>query len=342
MNFFIQWHLTNACNLNCLHCYGEGKASREMTANEVKRQIDDLALMFQAWEQEYEIRLSPSIQFTGGEPLLYNGLYNILSHAKEKGFELALMTNGSLITRDDSKRLKDIDLNDIQVSIEGPQSVHDSIRGKGSFRAMVRGVEYLIREGNKVSAMVTLSRLNFGMIEETVEIGKSMGLWGLGFARLVPCGQGQNLLGALLTPLEVKCAYEKIQSLRGPSFSVTTTDPLSGLLRDEGPGAGCLGGCSAGFFGVTIGSDGAVMPCRRIGLVVGNIREKSLREIWSTSEILLQLRDRASYHGKCGRCELWPSCRGCRAVAYTYSMAQGKADLFGDDPQCWKKDEDFP
>jgi radical SAM protein with 4Fe4S-binding SPASM domain len=96
-----------------------------------------------------------------------------------------------------------------------------------------------------------------------------------------------------------------------------------------------LSGCSAGFSGVTITSDGSVMPCRRIGLKIGNLRKTSLREIWSTSKVLWRLRQRESYKGECGECSLWPSCRGCRAVAYAYSKSRGAPDLFADDPQCW-------
>jgi radical SAM protein with 4Fe4S-binding SPASM domain len=86
---------------------------------------------------------------------------------------------------------------------------------------------------------------------------------------------------------------------------------------------------------VTITSDGSVMPCRRIGLVAGNLKKKSLRAIWASSRLLWRLRKRESYPGKCGQCSRWPSCRGCRAVAYAYSSTQGHPDLFADDPQCW-------
>src|SRR4030042_6240153 len=75
--FFIQWHLTERCTLRCRHCYqGRGKV-REMTVGEVKREIDGATQMVQAWEEEHGIRVSPSIHFTGGEPLLYRGLFGV-------------------------------------------------------------------------------------------------------------------------------------------------------------------------------------------------------------------------------------------------------------------------
>jgi radical SAM protein with 4Fe4S-binding SPASM domain len=336
--FFIQWHLTERCNLRCRHCYQAGKKTEEMTADEVKREIDGATQMFQAWEQEHGIRVSPSIHFTGGEPFLYDGLWDVIAYARAKGYGVAMMTNGCLITEEGAKRTLDLGISDIQVSLEGPPKLHASIRGDGSFNATAKGVGYLVAAGNKVSANVTLSRINVGKIEETTEIAKEMGFHSVGFSRIVPCGRGKALIDHFLSPQELKSSYQKVVSLNTPTFKVLSGDPLAGTLSGTAPPSGCnltLSGCSAGFSGVTLTSDGSVMPCRRIGLVAGNLKKKSLRAIWASSRLLWRLRRKESYTGKCGRCSLWPSCRGCRAVAYAYSLAQGEPDLFADDPQCW-------
>jgi radical SAM protein with 4Fe4S-binding SPASM domain len=309
-----------------------------MTTDEVKQEIDGASETFQAWEKEHGILVSPSIHFTGGEPFLYEGLWDVIAYSRKKKYGVAMMTNGSLITKEGARRASLLGISDIQVSLEGPQDLHDSIRGTGSFAAATKGVEQLIGAGNRVSANVTLSRLNSDRIEETVEIAKGIGFYGIGFSRVVPCGRGKSLLDSLLSPQELKAVYQKINSLNSPAFEVVSGDPLAGTLLETQPSSGCnltLSGCSAGFSGVTITSDGAVMPCRRIGLVAGNLKRKSLRAIWASSGLLWKLRRRESYKGKCGRCSLWPSCRGCRAVAYAYSVTQGKPDLFADDPQCW-------
>jgi radical SAM protein with 4Fe4S-binding SPASM domain len=252
------------------------------------------------------------------------------------------MTNGCLISSEEAQKAFDLKISDIQVSLEGPPELHDSIRGKGSFSAAAKGVELLVAAGNRVSANVTLSRLNVDQVEETVSIAKDMGFHGIGFSRMVPCGRGRELLDSFLSSQEVQSAYERIISLNNSSFEVVSGDPLAGTLLDTNIPSGCnltLSGCSAGFSGVTITSNGSVMPCRRIGLVAGNLKKKSLRTIWASSKLLWKLRRRESYKGRCGRCPVWPSCRGCRAVAYAYSMTQGKADLFADDPQCWRKEQ---
>jgi radical SAM protein with 4Fe4S-binding SPASM domain len=199
-------------------------------------------------------------------------------------------------------------------------------------------VKRLVGAGNTVSLNVTLSRLNAGLIDETVGLARDLGVRAIGFSRLVPCGAGESLLNHFLTADEVRDAYERVRALDGSGLEVVSGDPLYGTLSGDAPAAGCgltLSGCSAGFSGVTITSEGAVMACRRIGIRAGCLREKSLREIWADSALLWRLRRRESYRGKCGACALWPSCRGCRAVAYAYTRAKGLPDLFADDPQCW-------
>src|SRR4030043_1133098 len=185
--FFIQWHLTERRNLRCRHCYQGVRRIQEMTRDEVKREIDGATEMFQAWESEHGISVSPSIHFTGGEPFLYEGLWNVVAYARRKRYGVALMSNGCLITNDDAKRASAIGISDIQISLEGPPDLHDSIRGQGSFRAATKGVETLVKSGNRVSANVTLSRLNVDQIEETTEIARTMGFYGIGFSRMVPC-----------------------------------------------------------------------------------------------------------------------------------------------------------
>ena len=309
-----------------------------MTAGEAKREIDGATQMFQAWEEEHGIRVSPSIHFTGGEPFLYRGLLDVIAYSKARGYGVAVMTNGCLITKERAKKVSHLGISDIQVSLEGPPALHASIRGRESFHAAAKGVEHLVAAGSRVSGNVTLSRLNFDKIEETVEVAKTIGFYRIGFSRMVPCGRGKALLDQFLTPHELKSAYQKILSMNTPTLEVVSGDPLAGTLSEMPPPSGCnltLSGCSAGFSGVTVTSDGSVMPCRRIGLVAGNLKKKPLRAIWASSRLFWQLRRRESYRGKCGRCSLWPSCRGCRAVAYAYSSTQGKPDLFADDPQCW-------
>lgn len=337
-DFFIQWHLTERCNLRCRHCYQGRKKPAEMDAHDVKKEIDGATGMLQAWAHEYGISLSPSIHFTGGEPFLYDGLWDVVAHARQSGYGVAVLSNGTLVTAADAARAKDLGVKDVQVSLEGPPDIHDGIRGGGGFAAAMAGARLLIESGNPVSANMTLSRANVDRMEETAEIAQSAGFSGIGFSRLVPCGRGKGLADGMLTPREIETAYGKLPGLSRPAFECASGDPLARLCHDDSvgdDGGQALSGCSAGVMGITVTSDGSVMPCRRIGIKIGNLRRTTLRRIWSTSRILRQLRERKNYRGKCGRCPLWASCRGCRAIAYAYSASCGEPDLFADDPQCW-------
>jgi MoaA/NifB/PqqE/SkfB family radical SAM enzyme len=70
----------------------------------------------------------PAFYFSGGEPLLYRGLDQVLAHVKRRGLIAALVTNGSLLARH-AERLVEIGVDNVTVSLDGPEAVHDAIRG---------------------------------------------------------------------------------------------------------------------------------------------------------------------------------------------------------------------
>ncbi len=120
---------------------------------------------------------------------------------------------------------------------------------------------------------------------------------------------------------------------------IVTGDPVASQMscRPENNDLSSIpsGGCAAGVSGLTILPDGTITPCRRLHIPIGNVRQDSLREIWASSSVLKLLRDRSSYNGKCGNCDRWTVCRGCRAIAYAYSRSKGKNDFLAEDPQCF-------
>jgi len=339
LDFFVQWHLTERCNLRCRHCYQDGMFSQEMSLFEIRQGIGEVWAMIQAWSEAYEISFSPSFNVTGGEPFLRADLFKILEDMGRKGFDLYLLSNGILINRDKAVRLADLGIKGVQISLEGPEEIHESIRGKGSFSASLKGIAHLISEGITVTLNMTLSELNAGNISEMVELTKSLGLNRLGFSRLVPSGKGAGLLPYTLSREKVGDLYRQIFSNPLDGLEIITGDPIASQMDwvadAENLGDVPLGGCAAGVSGLTILPDGTITPCRRLPVSVGNIRKDSLRELWVTSPILESLRDRSQYQGKCGSCKRWAACRGCRAIAYAYSQAKGEGHLLAEDPQCF-------
>jgi len=337
-DFFVQLHLTERCNLRCRHCYQTGRNVDEMSFVELKETIEEISDTLSGWKETYDIKFSPSFNVTGGEPFLRTDLFDILSEIGNKGFDLYLLTNGILIDDHKAKTLCDLGVKGVQVSIEGPEEVHESIRGKGSFSSSVKGVKSLLDAGLKVTLNVTLSSLNAGYLMDLIELSSDIGVHRLGFSRLVPSGRGEAMLDTMLSAERVKDLYKKIFSMDTGKLQIVTGDPVaSQSTTEESDDRGDVpfGGCAAGVSGLTILPEGTIVPCRRLFIPIGNIRIDSFREIWSTSKILASLRDRSRYGGKCAACKRWANCRGCRAIAYAFSCAKGEKDFLAEDPQCF-------
>ena len=339
-DFLIQWHLTERCNLRCRHCYQEGAKVEELSGEKIFGIIDEIAEMLQVWRENYGLEFQPSFNVTGGEPFLRPDFFDILEHMGAIGFEIYVLSNGTVVTGERARRLADLKVNGVQVSLEGPQAIHDFIRGPGSFAASLRGIRTLMDAGVKVSLNATLSRLNAGYFRDLVELARALGVPRLGFSRLVPSGQGRDLLDQMLTTVQVQELYEEVLSLKINGLKITTGDPVAAQMgvaapvENEAEPFPC-GGCSAGVAGLTILADGVVVPCRRLHLPLGKAGQDSLREIWAASPVLEALRDKSRYAGKCGKCARWADCRGCRAIAYEYARSQGKEDFLAPDPQCF-------
>ncbi|MEN8134570.1 MAG: radical SAM protein [Thermodesulfobacteriota bacterium] len=337
--FFVQWHLTERCNLNCSHCYQSGDRVDELSLVEIRDVLDEIIEMIKAWEETYGLEFSPSLNVTGGEPFLRQDLFEILAEMRSRDFAIYLLTNGTLLDVDKTMALADLGVRGVQVSLEGPQEIHDSIRGKGSFEASCRGVQHLLDGGLKVTLNATLSEINGDKFGEMVEIANSLGVQRLGFSRLVPSGRGLGLIDRMIDSEQVREIYQKIFSLPTNGLEIVTGDPVASQMRsgldNEDCGEVATGGCAAGVSGLTLLPDGTVSPCRRLAVTVGNVREDSLREIWANSPVLGKLRDRESYRGKCGRCPRWATCRGCRAIAHAHALSRGENDMLAEDPQCF-------
>ncbi len=339
-DFLIQWHLTERCNLRCKHCYQDNKKIEEMSFLEIAETIETAAQMVQEWQETYDIQFLPSFNVTGGEPFLREDFFGILELMVATGFEVYILSNGTLITREIARTLANLGVHGVQISLEGLERTHDLIRGPGSFAAAVAGIRDLLDAGVKVSLNTTLSQMNAGDFPDLAELAVSLGVPRLGFSRLVPSGRGLALLDQMLTTQQVKEIYGRIAGLQIAGLEITTGDPVASQMNLTSPpaaedGAIALGGCAAGVSGLTLLPDGTVTPCRRLPLAIGNVRRDSLRELWATSPVLEALRDRTRYQGRCGACQRWAQCRGCRAIAYAYSQAQGSPDFLAPDPQCF-------
>ena len=119
----VVWNSTKTCNLKCRHCYmesNEKKYAGELTTDEAKKFITDLS--------DFNV---PVLLFSGGEPLIREDFYELAEFAAKKNVRPTLSTNGTLITREVARRIKDIGVGYVGVSLDGLKDVNDKFRGDG-------------------------------------------------------------------------------------------------------------------------------------------------------------------------------------------------------------------
>lgn len=338
VNFSVQWHITDKCNLKCKHCYGVSK-NDELSIARIENIISEISETLNIWN--FAVPVIKSINFTGGEPLLYNHLFELIEYCNKEGFRIAILTNGTLINRSIASLIRKLSISYVQISIDDINERHDFIRGiKNSFNKSVGGAKLLIDEGVPVNLSCTISRLNVERIEELLNFALSIGVSTIRFPRLIPIGNGKQLYDYLLNSNELKNAYSKLINLQSAYFdsiNILLDDPLFALFESDlnhnfssSKNSFCIGGCSIGYSGICIMPDGTVYPCRKLPVPIGNIAKNNFRDIWNNSNVLNDIRDKVNFHGKCGNCSLSLNCKGCRALAYSLS-----GDYLGCDVQCW-------
>lgn len=342
--FYFQWHITNKCNLRCSHCYQEDYSDvQEMSLSELQAIADKLLLALSKWKIKGEIAI------TGGEPLIkkeWIPLLKYLNDATEVS-DLDILSNGTLITQNQVDELKSISkLRCFQISLDGAYpETHDAIRGNGTFERTLKNIRKLIQNDIAVYIMFTLQRYNMHDLPSLFDLAINEGISGLTIERCVPCGNGAHLKESFLSPQEIKEIFQYISDradeeyVKGNSLIVRkfrtlwiNLDPSRCKVGSETPIQKELGAiCSIGLDALTILPDATVLPCRRLNIPIGNLKNDSLFNIWYTSDILWKIRNKSNLKGKCKTCDLIARCSGCRAMAYAIT-----GDYLEEDPQCWR------
>jgi radical SAM protein with 4Fe4S-binding SPASM domain len=286
---------------------------------------------------EYEKLLSylgkrGRVQFAGGEPLLSPNIYDLIKEARNADMAVRILSNGTLIDNNVAKKIKDAGCYIVQISIEGNKKVNDKIRASGSFNMALSGAKALKDNGLEVTFAMTLSKENVSQIKNVFKIAKKHANR-IGFHRLVPIGSGKAMQDLMLSKKELYNAFTTILSLKkkNTELDIPLRDPVwrayfssCDCTKDE------ISGCSAGYNGLCIGSNGDVYPCRRLPLKIGNVYKESLIDLWH-HDVMKTLRDRKMRQGKCAGCDISNLCGGCPGIAYALS-----GDYTAEDPQCFK------
>lgn len=338
----MSWNVTRECNMKCSHCYinaTEKKLNNELTTQEAKNLMDQI----------YQVS-APLLILSGGEPLLRSDIFELISYGAKKGLKMGLGSNGSLIDEAVAKKLKEAGIATVSISLDSNIAAqHDEFRGvTGAWEKAVQACKVLRKNNVLVQVNTTLTQQNYNQIDDIMSLAENIGVENFHLFFLVPTGRGTKLTDIspekyeeMITKTFAKTANHKL-NVR-PSCAPQFMRIAKGMGLDMRQ---WIRGCIAGLYYCRIYPNGDVTPCPYLPIKLGNIREKSFKEIWFNSKVFKDLREPNSLKGKCGACEYRSSCGGCRARAYGLSNdfidycgdlhepTELKNDYLTEDPWC--------
>ena len=314
----VTWEITAACNIACVHCLSSSgrRRPRELTTQQALALVDELAEM-----QVFQIH------FGGGEPFIYPGIWQVLERCSNRGLVMCISTNGTLITQERARRLKQFEPLYFQVSLDGgTPETNDSIRGKGVFKRALRGLELLAAENHSLTVNSVLTTYSFYELDRLYEIAAGFGAK-LRVTRLRPSGRGKDVWGELHPTRE---QYREFADWLEIHPDVLTADSFFHLnaFGNKLPG---LDVCGAATATCCICPEGEVYPCaffQAPEFEAGNLHEQSFKEIWHNSATFAYYRSMGA--GACSGCGQYNVCHGgCPATKwFVHQSLQVK------DPEC--------
>jgi len=350
----VVWNVTKACNLRCRHCYSNSDGSvapDEMSTAEALKFIDDLA----------QFRV-PVILFSGGEPLVRDDFFDLASYAVKRGIRVTISTNGTLIDPDTARRIKELGVGYVGISLDGIGENNDRFRGRrGAFEDALRGIRNCRRAGQKMGLRFTINRHNFGELDQIFRLIEEEDIPRVCFYHLVYSGRGSKMVNEDISHAETREALETIMDRTGQFFKkgrqveVLTVDNhcdaiyiYMKLLREKSPRAQEVydllernGGNRSGIAIGEVDWRGEVHPDQFTqNHTLGNVRTRKFGEIWNdiSSPLMAGLKNRSGLVG--GRC------RACRWLKLCNGNFRARAEaVYGDfwaqDPACYLTDQEI-
>lgn len=351
----VVWNSTRTCNLKCRHCYMSSDAKKyqnELTTAEAKQFIDDLA--------DFNV---PVLLFSGGEPLIRPDFFELADYAAKKGVRPTLSTNGTLITPEVARKIKDIGVGYVGISLDGLREVNDKFRGKaGAFEAAMNGIKNCVAVDQRVGLRFTINHHNIQELENIFDFIEEENINRVCFYHLVYSGRGNQMMDEDVTAEESRRAMDIIIRRtrdfeeRGLKKEILTVDNhcdgvymyLKAFQEGKDELAQQIkkyiamnGGNRSGMAFAEVDPLGYVHPDQFTQHhTFGNVRERKFGDIWqdTTNPIMAGLKDRKPLlKGRCSKCKFLDNCNGnfrTRAEART-------GDFWESDPSCYLTDEEI-
>ena len=308
---YLFLELTDKCNLSCLHCGSSCDGKR--------RTFIDTEVLFSCLETvaiDFEPE-SVMICVTGGEPLMHPDFYKIIEKVIQLGFPWGMTTNGTLITDEVAKKLKELKLESVTISLDGLEEMHDWLRNaKGSFQRVLRAVDALKNAQIPVQITTVVHKKNIHELDDIYALMQELGVVSWRLINLEPIGRALENSELLLSNEELLYLLDFIREKR---FSIENKmDVRFGCshylsyeyeheVRDD------YFICGSGIYVGSILCNGDIYSCldieRRPELVQGNIKTDRFSEVWFNKFKEFRV-DRTSLCKECMGCNERRYCGG--------------------------------
>ena len=337
---FCVWELTLACNLRCTHCGSYAGACREdeLSLEECCRVADELASLG-----------CERVTLSGGEPTLFAHWHELARHLTDLGVGVNILSNGWSWTDEHLRQAQDAGLTNLAFSLDGLETVHDSIRREGSYDRLMDAIDRSVAAGWRVAIATHIHRHNRNTLPEIRALLIDHGVvhWQLQLG--VPSGTMSEHPELVIDPEDLLWLVPLIAEMRaGPgspieicaAHNIGYYGKWETALRADGSPLDVWVGCRAGCQNIGIESNGNIKGCLSLPsaqhgkdvFVEGNIRDESLPELWQRPDAftLNRVFDESRLGGFCAACRYRDLCRGgCAFTAY------GNTQNRFDNPYCF-------
>ena len=251
----VSVNITDRCNLACRHCgvLPRGDGPSDLAPGRIRRLADEA--------RELGVR---ELSLSGGEPMVRDDLFDLLRYATERFRVVHLFTNATLVDRDKARLLADLGV-DIQISLDGASdAVHDALRGRGSFRKTIEGIEHLqwAGAGDRITLNYCVTSGNLDDVFPTLELAEIMGIPMVRFLPVSRIGRAKAAWSDMeLSPEAAVSLYERLYRWAFTASGPLRIDPgLKGFhlrVRDpDDPYRTCPFGSR-----LLVDADGGIYPC---------------------------------------------------------------------------------
>lgn len=323
--FSLLAELTHRCPLHCPYC-----------SNPIEMTLKEMELSTNDWHQVLSEAADlgvVEVHFSGGEPLLWKDLDELIKHASSLEMYTNLITSGIGLTEDKAKRLKEAGLANVQISFQaGEEKLSNKIGGYKAFEKKELAVEAVKSTGMHLALNVVLHRLNIDTLDEIITFAHQLGAERLELANTQFYNWAllnrERLLPSKEQIERASKTYEAARARLGKEMEIIWVIPD----YYESTPKPCMGGWGA--IALTVAPNGDVLPCPTAGMIEGisfeNVRERSLNQIWYESDSFNRFRGNEWLPETCQSCDLLhQDGGGCRCQAFALT-----GDANATDPVC--------